>query len=166
MGGFFQKYPAIGAVLALVVIAVAGTIIVRSQQGSTVVAPDQAYFYSLQSGELFSSSYDNLPPVQAPNGGEGVRAYVYSCATCDVQNQFTAYLETYPAEAKAKLKAAKASKNYNEAGEIMTATRQIAALPESGSEPEWFNAASPKAQSLMNQHRTKCGDAMPIVCDP
>lgn len=58
------------------------------------------WFYDLQAKQLFQADPDDVPPIEAPSGGEGVRAYVYSCGACTQDARRIARLERYTPESK------------------------------------------------------------------
>lgn len=67
----------------------------------TVYEPMEVYYYDLDTNELFEGMSDDIPPVTAPSGGYGVRAYVYTCSSCtDPDALFIGYLEMFTREAK------------------------------------------------------------------
>lgn len=68
---------------------------------------NKAWFYDLNTGDLFADKNDSFAPIEAPSGplpnGEpaGVRAYVYSYSgEPNDPNHFIVYLEKFTAEGK------------------------------------------------------------------
>ena len=101
------------AVIALVVLAVALFIIIRTLGGGggTRGNPSDAFWYDLQTGKLFPHE-GAVSPIEAPSGGQGVRAYVFACKSCDDDNdRFIGYLERYTAEGKRIFEAEQAKNN-------------------------------------------------------
>ena len=66
-------------------------------------APD-AYFWDIQAGEAFVRSGDELAPIEAPSGGEGARAQLYTCGEC-APDEWFGYLEKYTDDAKQRYEA-------------------------------------------------------------
>lgn len=93
----------IAAVLILV-IALLNLYWCGDEGGSPGEAVD-TYFWSVDKQELFLAKNDQIPPITAPEGGVGVRAYVYSCGDCsDAQSRFVGYVERYTDEYKDAMK--------------------------------------------------------------
>ena len=71
----------------------------RSLRGASAESPKEAYFFDLQTRELFSAPLNARPPVAAPSdsggpGRSGVRASILSCESCDHKDsRYTGYLE-------------------------------------------------------------------------
>jgi len=46
---------------------------------SSAAEADGKWYYALESGQLFAGPLDATPPLDAPTGGEGVQAHVFTC---------------------------------------------------------------------------------------
>lgn len=85
-------------ILAAVILVAALGLVVMQFQGPTYVPPN-VYYWNLDTNEVFVQRADAVPPIQAPNGGEGVRAYLFSCGECS-PDQWFGYLQKFDEEGK------------------------------------------------------------------
>ena len=113
----------------------------------------KAWFYDLNTAELFIHKSNVSPPIEAPSGpmadgsAAGVRAYVFSYVTePNEKERFIGFLETLSPQAKEHEAA------FRESTEKIT--RQTIAEFRSGSlirtldDPNWYRADSDKARSI------------------
>lgn len=103
------------------IIVVAGFIAYSQLAGGPVtdLTGEGRWYYDLGSGELFATDALRVPPIEAPSGGEGVEAVVFSCGQCDdPANRHIAYLITTHPD--------------NDTVQMM------AELPAEGGEPQWW----------------------------
>jgi len=72
---------------------------------------DRAWFFDLNTNQLFVDDVRAIPPITAPSGPRaGVRAYVFTCGDCnDAKQRFIGYLETYTPDAARQLADARRS---------------------------------------------------------
>ena len=106
---WINKHSSIVTVISVAVLILAlGWIVqeVRFRWNRSAVIPD-AWFYDLNTGQLFRAKSNGLPPIAAPSGplpnGEhaGVRAKVFACGDCsDPSNRFIGWLEKLTPEVK------------------------------------------------------------------
>ncbi len=148
-----QGKPVVGIVVVIVLVAVSVWITSRQQR---VVGPT---YYDLQSGELFAYNGDDMPPVTAPSGGEGV-AHVFACGSCDDQDaRFIGYLEKYTDEGKAQARriaeAIAASTKDSPPPPQMQPERVVSAFVH-GEPPRWINALDPVAVGMIAGVRQRC----------
>ncbi len=92
--------------------------IVRDKPPAPARRVRTAWFYDLNTGELFTASADAIPPIDAPSGPlrvgggpAGVRAYVFTCGECDDASRFVGYIETYSPAASRQMRAARQRAN-------------------------------------------------------
>ena len=117
---------------------------------------NKAWFYDLNTGELFTAKTDKLPPIKAPSGhlpnGEpaGVRAYVFSYAKePNESDYFIGFLETFTPEAKKhlskliKLKTAKSRESIKKLDDGRLVRR-------AGSN-QWVPANSNEGRAIINE---------------
>jgi hypothetical protein len=150
----FQGKPVAGVVV--VVVLVAASVWIASRQ-KRVIGPT---YYDLQTGELFEYTGEELPPVVAPSGGEGVVAHVFACGSCDdEQARFIGYLEKYTDEGKAQVRrtaeAIAASTKDSPPPPQMRPERVISAFVP-GEPPRWINALDPVAVGTIGNVRQRC----------
>ena len=95
---------AVATALAVLALVVALAVLVwTSGVGRARGAPSQQWFFDLQSGELYEAAMDEIPPIDTESGaGNGVKAIVYSCSSCDSDRQI-AWIERYKPDARKKL---------------------------------------------------------------
>ena len=92
------------AVVAIIVIIVAVILIARRFMSPGVTgAVGAGTFYDVGKKEVYPQTDPGaIPPVKLPSGNEGVRAWVYSCSSCDDKtSHLIGYLEKYTEEGKA-----------------------------------------------------------------
>ena len=61
------------------------------------------YYMDMDTGEVFDAPRGSVPFTEAPSGGHGARAYVFSCGACNADEWF-GYLESYSDEVRAQHK--------------------------------------------------------------
>ncbi len=114
--------------------------------------PKKAWFYDLNTGELFTAKSKLLPPTEAPSGPlpdgtpAGVRAYVfYSNALNDTDTEpFVGFLETLSPQAKQS----KASSNSKTHSAEQWAEGRSFRRPD---EDKWFPADSEQGRSIFSE---------------
>jgi len=133
-------------------------------------APKEHFFYDVNDGELFAASAGEIPPIEAPSGGEGVRAYVYACGRCTEARLQIGYLERFEPQA-ARAMELRDDPRLDE-GELLRLQQMIrggtrvASPPEPGSSPEWISFEDAKAQHLTQAYREMCDDGLARLCAP
>lgn len=142
--------PAIGAAIAVVLIAVAVGAIWYNMQPATYGPPTKA-FYTIDDGKnLFVDEINKQTPFDY-EGKQAVKAYVYTCD--NGKTQFVAYLERLPDGAKAPAavvetpEEAPAPKNEAEARAMATkrpTLGQFTALVRKPGEKDWVKPGDPK----------------------
>ena len=101
----------------------------------------KAWFYDLNTGELFVTRFKSIPPIDAPSGplanGEpaGVRAYVYRYAGQAEDEKFIAYIEKFTPQAADLMK--------SRDKEIRAKAWQEGRLVRRTDGKEWVSANSP-----------------------
>lgn len=147
--------------------------------------PKHAYFYDLNTGELFIDGVTLAPPIAAPSnqpggsatparvrtgdsggaggaggagapGFSGVRAYVFSCGGCNEKEWYIGYLETSPTGTPPPI---------SDTGKPAQRGGGIVAAPEARG--RWFTRTSREGQRIIALAMTKCGtDKRAVNCDP
>jgi len=135
--------------VALIILAGSLGVILKLVVPHSQAGPVDAYFYDVGSGELFTASNGNVPPIEAPSGKEGVKAHVFSCGDCgDPDQRFIAYLEKYTAEYKQKLR---------EEQLVPASLQGESLLRGSPGGRQWYQAASRGSVRMMAAVRDRCG---------
>jgi len=66
-----------------------------------------AYYYDVESGEMFKDKAEHIPPIARENGHKAFKAYVFTCSECSNEaDRFVGYYEGFTDEYKQKLQAA------------------------------------------------------------
>jgi hypothetical protein len=134
MGGPSKRVLA-AVVLLAVIAACAVWVTLRLRSGGAPPVPDKAYYFDLETGELFVDAAGKVVPFKRPSGNDAVLAHVYSCGDCGKEaERFVGYYEALSQEAIA-----------NPALRYMQASRVVS--KDAG---EWFPMNSPDAQRVMD----------------
>lgn len=170
------------AFVSLVVVLTCGYFIFHRTVGSQAIPTTpwaNAWFYDLNTKQLFVAKQTNLPPVDSPTGQTaeqtpaGVWAYVYTCTTCDdPKNQFIAWIEKLTPQAKSELHAMISSMKhgYGEINpfETLNLWDQNGRLIASTERPTlWYPSTSEEGETLRTDSLKRCGDGIePKACPP
>lgn len=114
------------------------------------------WFYDLDAGELYAAPRGTVAPTTAPSGGEGVKAMVYACDSCDGETA-VGYLVNHQPALKRKLEAGE------EVDPQMMLTDQ---LIRAAAGDAWHPAGSPEARDIKAAVRNACGDQRVAACQP
>ena len=147
------KKPVVGVVAAIVLLVALVLIARQLGIGSGIGGgPEDVFWYDLDKGDLFAHPA-TIEPVTAPSGGEGVRAHVFACTSCDDQDdRFTAYLERYTDEARRILKEEQA--RNNPMARPMAMAHVLVRRPN---DDQWVAATGPQGMQIMQERNSKCG---------
>lgn len=85
--------------MTLVALVVALGAVILQQRAPAYRGPSEVYFWDMETDEPFAASIESVPPIEAPSGGRGVRAYLHSCGEC-TPGEWFGYLETHTDEAR------------------------------------------------------------------
>lgn len=161
-----ERHPKAVALTAVIVLAIAlGLVLARGGGARTHGPRDAVYYVDLQTRQLFTAR-EQLPPIAAPSGGQGVRAYVFGCGGCDEAQRFTAYLENYTEEARAALEE---SRSVRDPAARDALDRQIerghtVALFDPQQELRWVPESGSAGQQVIRSFTQRCSDA--ATCEP
>ncbi|MFG0249166.1 MAG: hypothetical protein ACF8OB_09795 [Phycisphaeraceae bacterium JB051] len=134
----------------------------QPQRGARVV---EVYFMDTADGSIFTAKSDQLPPITAPSGKHGVRAFVFACGDCgDEANRFIGWLETYTPEAKKAIYQPVTGPEGGMAKFEMIENGHLIAAPDSTG--VWIKANSKDGFMLMDKIQGKCGNQAPKPCFP
>ena len=166
---FLDENPTVGLLAALIVLggslAAIAFFIFGNKQGGTVV---DIWFYDVDAKQLFVAKSNDLPPIQAPSGGPGVKAYVFACNDCnDPDDRFIAWVEMYTPEYKDILLNPPPMDPENpDAGIDLSRIMdegQLVAKPDSN---KWTPSTSERAFALMSGLEERCNGQIPKTCLP
>jgi hypothetical protein len=130
--------PWVVGVVAMAILAVAA-IRILGMMGPPDVT--RAWYYDLGTGELYAAAADAVPPIEAPSGGDGVRAIVVSCDQCsDASQRQIVYLEKWSQEDRAYLMAP------DDAGD-RAEPAPLVATP--GQAVQWVDMESPQGRAIV-----------------
>jgi len=160
---WINKHSSIVTVISVAVLILAlGWIVqeVRFRWNRSAVIPD-AWFYDLNTGQLFRAKSNGLPPIAAPSGPlpngkhAGVRAKVFACGDCsDPSNRFIGWLEKLTPEVKYAI-------TDEHAGEwegftSMNMPYLDGLLVQAVNGEYWYKATSQDGRVLMEAPRKRC----------
>lgn len=132
----------------------------------------KAYFFDMQTKQEFTAIADQMPPIAAPSGGEGVRLFMMGCGDCS--KPFRAYLQKYDADVHglAKVMAQNPDAMPAEIGaqnlQREEAIEKIAdgLLVASPDRPDqWVKANSDEGAAIVSAAEKKCPDGF-RMCAP
>lgn len=155
------------AAAAVIVLGISVVLIVRGGSSSHAAASQGVYFYDLTSGALFTAPIGATPPLDAPSGaGQGVKAFVVGCGSCDAANLRVLRLETLTDEAVAALAEMKA--NSGPPSDALIAGQRVAVPPDkTGAQPAWVPQGSPRGRAILARMPDKVCDSTPAtICTP
>lgn len=156
------RKPAVGGSLAggVLVFAVVYAVFFSEPEYTGPKKEVNHHYWDLQEKKLFPGPTDQYPPIKAPSGGEGVRAYVYSCSDCaDKESHVVGYLFKNSDEAKALLVAEAdmtGGENYQ--------TWYDGQLVRPVDDGDWVNIHSDEGKAIVKEAKGKCGASKPIEC--
>lgn len=142
------------AVIAVIILLVAVFFIFKQMGlgGGGYGSAKDAYWYDVDTGELFGHAAV-LPPIEAPSGGEGVRAYLFACNDCDDKSdRFIGYLERYSEEGRRILK-----EEQDKGNPMARALAMEGAEIRRDTDEEWLPAMGDDGKALRQEPQTKCG---------
>lgn len=146
----------LGALVVTVLALVAALGLTLWRSGGTG-GPVEAYFFDLDTGELFTAAARQLPPIETPGGGhQGVSAHIFACGECPApvagltldalrdQGGFVAYFERYSDSAKMMLEAGfpPETPEEEELREALAEDPEQAALVRRPDDEEWVELRS------------------------
>ncbi len=143
-----------GTAVALIVGAVVYTVFFSGPDYTGPKVETAYHYFDLKSNQLIEGPMDKFAPITAPSGGEGVRAYVYSCGDCaDPASRFIAYF----------FKNSPAAKKLLEDSADMTGGENYKAwydgqLVRKPDGEEWVNIHSPEGVAIAGAAKARCGD--------
>lgn len=137
----------------LLVLAVSITVMRRPARSGA------GYWYmDVRNGELFAVAGHELPPVPAPSGAEGVRAYVFGCGSCEPADRVIAYIEKFTDEGKAWQRNRPLDETSRNPGHLLSAV-------QNGQPTQWVSADSEAGYAIMVRVNQVCPDQRKI-CSP
>ena len=164
---WMNQNSAVVTIIAVVLLLVSLGVIIMTLTPSSPNRVVEVYFMDTADGQLFVEKSNQLPPIVAPSGKEGVRAFVFSCGDCgDEASRYVGWLETYTAEAK---KAITGTTENPEGPEGMVDNYELIENGHMVCDPQsktWVPANSEPGFKIMDQIQNKCGNEPPKPCFP
>ena len=155
-----SKNPLVGVIAAIVLI-VAVIFIFKGLGvgGGGLGSSKDAYWYDMDTGKLFGHEAVT-PPIEAPSGGEGVRAHVFACNNCDDESdRFIGFLERYTDEGKRILK------EEQEKGNPMARALALEGVELRREKDEaWLPSMGEEGRALRQEPQTQCGGKQAKQC--
>jgi hypothetical protein len=169
---------ALVTVLAVVILICSlGFIIFQSRPYSYRPRIVDIYFFDLGTGTIFLGKSNQIAPIDAPSGAGpegvqlGVRAYVFSCGSCDNEaDRFIGWLERYTPEAKQQLLNPPKIDEASPAGPEMIDTwekgHEIARYRKDLKTLKWVVNNSDAGYKIMQDVQNKCPNGQANPCFP
>lgn len=150
-------------VVGILVVAM-GVIAMQMRSPGAGRAP-VVYFWDMDRGEAFTARRA-VPPIEAPSGGEGVWAHLFTCGECTPDEWF-GYLEKYTDEAAAVLRHEpadlEAGPGLTEDWQFLRENQSVRSLDNG----PWVRHYSREGERIREQINDRCGpDAFPRRCRP
>lgn len=168
-----NKNPLVGVVIVVVILVI---VVMMIRSNGPVGENPLAYYYDLQSGELFVANKDDVPPIEAPSGaGNGVLAAVFACGSCENEaDRFVGWVSKYDPQVHEQVRLLNASPMAVDAAGnpidamAVNAYAYIAVLPETvGDDVEWISLNAPQVQFIREAPFTKCPEGAAVqTCYP
>ena len=162
----------IGATLGIVAWTTVG------QSGASI---ENAFYYDLESDEIFVGKTAQTPPIIGPSGERaGVRAYVYACGQCPPKDQlvglnwrdleqtpaFIAYFQRYSDRLLDIRASGRAFEELDQADQAYM-VQEHGDLVRAPDDERWVPRASGHARQLLSQGPAPCPGDQPLVsCHP
>ena len=141
-------------VVAVVILIVAGILIFTNLSRSPDVPHNARNYWDEGDSKLYPYDGNEFPPVKAPSGGEGVRAYVFSCSDCnDKGTRFLGYVQKFTPEGRADL--LKAFEENNLTDRIAAFEQSLIRHPD---ETDWYEKGSPEGLEIQDTVTQRCDD--------
>lgn len=143
-------------------VVIGGVLMTRAYRaGGTPTNRGAMAFYDEGTRQIYPHfKTSQLPPVEAPSGKEGVRAFVYSCGDCsDRSSHFIAYLQKHTAADKRAL-AATFSGGDTGARVAVMGRRLIRRV----SDTRWVEHASAAGQAIVTAVGQPCAPDPANLC--
>lgn len=164
-----RQYQAVVLGVCGVVLVLAAVIAFTGGGSSTAQSLNETdvWFYDLESKEWFIASSHDVPPITAPSGGVGVRAFVYGCGDCSEPNRFIGYLARYTPDARPLM-----AEYIQRAGagdpdaELLLEQAQAGLEITSPDTLEWRLASSSDAHEVFGAYAERCGSQPRVACSP
>ncbi len=171
------------AATAGVVVVICATlgILVWTTVGQSGTGVENAYFYDLESDEIFVGKTAQDPPIIGPSGERaGVRAYVYACGQCPPKDElvglnwreleqtpaFIAYFQRY-SDRMLDLRASGRSLEELDQADQAYMVQERGDLVRAPDDERWVPRASRHAARLLSPGPRPCpGDEPLVICHP
>lgn len=143
--------------VSLVMLAIAGVLTLRAvMPAKTTIA--RAWFYDMNTQQLFAGDPFLLPPIKAPSGAiqketpatshldglAGVRAYVFACGDPSVEaNRKIGWLESFTPDFKAKYP------DYGSLSDLAPSDFKGSRLVQLPGDTKWLDLQSKEAEAIV-----------------
>jgi len=120
------------------------------------------YYYDIGDGQLFTALSNEIPPIDAPSGKQGVRAYVFACGDCANESErFIGWMEMYTPDAKRIMTSPPTEAENMDAFEVMERGHLVSADGRN-----WVSANGEQGFQVMESMQSRCGQTAPTPCYP
>lgn len=169
----FLKDPKTKVIASAVALLLAAGIFMATSTTAPVGPPEQAYYYDLNTGKVFTASAKSHSPIQTDSGAHadnlpaGRKIYIFSCGGCGQYDGKTldeiradgaipGWLEMFTAEAKNLLEQGSTSTDIIMAGQLIKDV-------DGG---RWMSQMTSTASNLISNIRQACNGSEPNPCHP
>ncbi|MEZ6191078.1 MAG: hypothetical protein R3C45_07265 [Phycisphaerales bacterium] len=173
-----QKPGRKGIVLTSLIAAAATGVLITTflGGGKPPGVTDRAFFYDLNTGELYAADAGLTPPIDAPSGAlrgtdnqkAGVRAYVFTCRGGTETDRYIAWIETYAPGARPAPSGGHGPASHP----LMQANGSpppiVARInPDDPADVRWFGSDTPQGLEIIRGNMSACADgSAPVPCVP
>lgn len=152
---WFRSHPLAVSLATIGCLTLAAVLLLRSNQNHEVT---HAYYYDLDTGQIFSAPLGSTPILTPSGKPRGVVAMVFGCGSCAPSQRLLGWLQTSQPQTSMQ----RVSDTRTDESEPQI--QWIAKPPDPSEVPVWFNAESPQALAIIKQARQRCDDM--ILCTP
>jgi hypothetical protein len=159
-----------GAAIVIIAIILASSAVIILRSGAITTPDKQAYFFDLDTGELFTADRELQAPIAAPSGeGNGMRAVVFGCGSCNADDLRVAYIMKYSDDAGTAIGPDMAGAGDAPPQQLAGAVQKeplVAAPPAAGEQPQWVVTSSPQGSTIQSRASFVCGPKAAQPCVP
>jgi len=149
-----RNRPLVGVVLGVLIASIWWFVLKPSNRTPN----GSVYYLDLKAMTLFSAAEVEPSPISSPSGNEAVKAFVYSCSTCDDDAfRFIGYLEKYSEAYKQALRSG------SEMSDDVAYNGEMFGTPDGKT---WLPKLSEAGQALVISLAKKCGGDKITPCLP
>ena len=159
-----------GVAMAVTVALLACSVLIMLRSGAVMTPKKQAYFFDLDTAELFAADRALTPPIAAPSGaGKGVRAVVFGCGSCSSDDLLVAFIMKYSDNAGTAIGPDMSGAADAPPQQLASAVQKaplVATPPATGEQPQWLPSSSREGAAIQSRASFVCGPKPAQPCVP